>query len=346
MMSEKEKGFGSDNFSGILPEVLQAITEANTNHVHSYGDDKYTELATKKIREIFGCSCPVFFVFNGTGANTLSLSLAANSYHAVVCADTAHIAVDECGAIERHVGCRLFTINTPEGKLTPRMISRVVFENQGDQHRSQPKVISISQCTELGTVYTPDEIRALADFAHQNNMYLHVDGARLANALAYSGCSAKEMITDTGVDVLSFGGTKNGMMIGEAVVVLNPELSVDGCYIRKQLTQLGSKMRFISAQFNAILEDGLWLKSASHANSMAQKLLQGIRSIKGMEPVYPVQANAVFMSLPAEVIPKLQEQCFFYVWQQDKNIVRWVCSFDTTEQEVGNFIAMLKKTLA
>ncbi len=343
-MKKIEKGFGSDNFSGILPEVMQALSEANQGHVHGYGDDEYTQKATADIRAVLDApQAEILFVFNGTGANALSLSLAAHSYHAVICPATAHIAVDECGAIERQVGCRLFTVPTEQGKLTVDEIEAIVREQRDDQHRSQPRVISISQCTELGTVYTPDEVRTLADYAHAHGMLLHMDGARLANATASLGCAPHSFITDAGVDILSFGGTKNGMMIGEAVVVLNPQVAADALFKRKQLTQLASKHRFIAAQFSAMLHDGLWLRSAAHANAMAHRLSEGLQKRLGITPSYPTQANAVFAELPEAWIAPLQEHCFFYVWEASKHVVRWVCSYDTTEAEVDAFLDELER---
>lgn len=346
MHIDTEKGFGSDNFSGVLPEVMEALAAANVGHVHAYGDDDFTRQAKEDIKAVFGSKADTYFVFNGTGANTLSLAICTRSFEAVICAETAHIAVDECGAIERNVGCRLYTIPTPDGKLTPSLIEPIILANRNDQHHSNPRVVSISQSTELGTIYTTQEIRALADCAHGYGLLLHMDGARLANAIAALDCSPAAVTSEAGVDILSFGGTKNGMMIGEAVVILNPWLSKDAPFHRKQLTQLSSKQRFIAAQFSAILREQLWLRVASHANAMAQRMSSEVSRLPGVQVVYPTQANAIFVQMPHELIEPLQQTCFFYVWDLHQSVVRWVCSYDTTEDEVNHFVSSLKQLLA
>ena len=339
-----KRGFGSDNHSGISPEIMQAIADANMGHALAYGDDEWCQKAEDVFRKHFGPTAKVYFVFNGTGANTLSIDLMCRSHEAVVCAETAHINVDECGAPQRVVGCRLLAVDTPDGKLTPALV-KTRLHGFGFEHHSQPKAISITQSTELGTLYTLEEVRALSELAHNHNMYLHMDGARLANAAVALGCSFKEMTTDCGVDILSFGGTKNGMLMGESVVVLNPSLDVDAKYRRKQMTQLASKMRFTAAQFIAYLESGLWQRNAEHSNMMAKRLEEAVRQVDGVEVVYPVQVNSVFARLPREAWQALQKEHFFYDWDFDRDEVRWMCSFDTTEDDIDTFITDLKMVM-
>lgn len=339
-----KRGFGSDNHSGISPEILQAIATANVGHALAYGDDEWCQRSEALFREHFGPQARVYFVFNGTGANVLNIDAMCRSHEAVVCAETAHINVDECGAPQRVVGCRLLTVDTPDGKLTPELV-RTRLHGFGFEHHSQPKAISISQPTELGTLYTLDEIRALADLAHSYNMYLHVDGARLANAAVSLGCSFREMTADIGVDCLSFGGTKNGMLMGESVVLLNPALDVDMKYRRKQMTQLCSKMRFMAAQFEAYLTTGLWRRNAEHSNRMAQLLFEEVSRVEGVRVMYPVQVNSVFAQLPTGVWHALQQEYFFYDWDETNDVVRWMCSFDTTEEDIRAFVAALRRLI-
>jgi len=339
------RSFGSDNHSGISPEILQAIESANKDHDLAYGDDQWTLRLTGLFQETFGPTAKPYLVFNGTGANVLCIDAMCRSHEAVVCAETAHINVDECGAPQRIVGCRLLTVPTPDGKLTPDLV-RTQLHGFGFEHHSQPRAISIAQPTELGTLYTPDEVRALAALAHEHNMYLHMDGARLANAAVALGLSFRELTTDCGVDCLSFGGTKNGMLMGESAVMLNPALDVDLKYRRKQMAQLCSKMRFMAAQFEAYLTTGVWERNARHSNDMAQRLLQGLAGMEQVEVVYPVQVNSVFVRLPREVWHALLEDYFFYDWDEANDVVRWMCSFDTTEADVEDFLAKLKKRLA
>ncbi|MBR1550169.1 MAG: low specificity L-threonine aldolase [Bacteroidales bacterium] len=359
-----KRGFGSDNHSGISPEILKAIADANVDHALAYGDDEWCARTEALFREHFGPQAKVYFVFNGTGANVLNIDAMCRSHEAVVCAETAHINVDECGAPQRVVGCRLLTVDTPDGKLTPDLV-KTRLHGFGFEHHSQPRAISITQSTELGTLYTLDEVRALADLAHSYNMYLHMDGARLANAAVALGCSFKEMTTDLGVDCLSFGGTKNGMLMGESVVILNPALDVDLKYRRKQMTQLCSKMRFVAAQFEAYLScsspklgevaaqsaDGgvcqpLWRRNAEHSNRMAQLLASYLEPLSShLKIMYPVQVNSVFVQLPSDVWHALQKEYFFYDWDESANIVRWMCSFDTTESDIQGFVSSLKKLL-
>lgn len=339
-----KRGFGSDNHSGVSPEVLEALAAANSEHALAYGDDEYTKRLEALYRDTFGPQACPYLVFNGTGANVLCIDAMCRSHEAVVCAETAHINVDECGAPQRVVGCRLLTVDTPDGKLTPDLV-RTRLHGFGFEHHSQPKAISISQPTELGTLYTLDEIRALADLAHSYNMYLHVDGARLANAAVALGCSFKEMTTDLGVDALSFGGTKNGLLMGESCVLLNPALDVDMKYRRKQMTQLASKMRFMAAQMICYLETGIWKRNAEHSNRMAQLLRSEVEKVDRVRIMYPVQVNSVFAQLPTEVWHRLQQRYFFYDWDEANDVVRWMCSFDTTEEDIHSFVNALKEEL-
>ncbi|MBP1931251.1 threonine aldolase family protein [Ammoniphilus resinae] len=337
-----KKSFASDNYAGIHPEVLQAIIEANTGHVGSYGKDSYTEQAIEKFKEHFGEQSEVYFVFNGTAANVLSLQALTRSYHAVLCAETAHIYTDECGAPEKFTGSKLIPIPSGNGKLNVEQLGDYL-EATGEQHHSQPKVISISQTTEMGTLYTPQEVMAIAEFAHQHGLYLHMDGSRLANAAASLGCKLRDITTDVGVDVLSFGGTKNGMMIGEAVVFLRNGLSEEFKYIRKQGMQLGSKMRFISAQFLAMLKNDLWRRNAQQANEMASLLAKRMQKIPQIQITQEVQANAIFAMIPSEYIPVLQESHFFYVWSEQESVVRIMTSFDTTSENIHRFAEEMEK---
>ncbi len=339
-----KRGFGSDNHSGIHPEVLQAIADANSEHALAYGDDEYTSHVDEMMRREFGESAKFYYVFNGTGANVLNIDAMCRSHHAVICAETAHINVDECGAPQRIVGCKLLTVATPDGKLTPNLVQQHLH-GFGFQHHSQPRAISITQPTELGTLYSKEEIKALADLAHRYKMFLHIDGARLANAAVALDCSFKEMTVDCGADCLSFGGTKNGLMMGEAAVIFNPAIDNDMLYRRKQMAQLCSKMRFVAAQFCAYLSNDLWRRNAIHSNAMAQKLLQALNDIPEAKVMYPVQANSVFVQLPRKVWQNLQSRYFFYDWDENNDVVRWMCSFDTTEQDISNFTTALYEIL-
>jgi threonine aldolase len=338
------RSFASDNNAGVHPEILQAIASVNHGHTVGYGDDAYTESAVRKFKQHFGSDIEVFMVFNGTAANCLSLKALTNSYHAVICGEAAHIYTDECGAPEKFTGCKLIPIPTREGKLTVEAVSHA-YHGIGDQHHVQARVISITQATEVGTVYKPDEIKALARFAHEHAMFLHVDGARIANAAASLGQTLRQATRDLGVDVLSFGGTKNGAMGAEAVVFFDKKLAEDFLYLRKQGMQLASKMRFISAQFDALFTGDLWLKSAQHANRMARLLQKQLREIPEMKIVYKVEANGVFAKIPRPAIAKLQKRYFFYVWDESQSVVRWMCSFDTTEQDVKQFAKFVAETL-
>ncbi len=339
------RSFASDNNAGVHPEVLQAIAAANQGHAVGYGDDPCTEAAVRKFKRHFGADIEVFIVFNGTAANCLSLKALTSTYHAVICAEAAHIYTDECGAPEKFTGCKLIPLPTREGKLTVEAV-RQAYHGIGDQHHVQPRVISITQATEVGTVYKPSEIKALARFAHEHDMFLHVDGARIANAAVSLGQSLRQASRDLGVDVLSFGGTKNGALGAEAVVFFDKALARDFLYLRKQGMQLASKMRFISAQFDALLTGDLWRKSAEHANRMARLLQKNLSPIPDVKVVYKVEANGVFVKIPRKAIARLQKRYFFYVWNEEQSVVRWMCSFDTTEHDIKQFARFVAETLA
>jgi threonine aldolase len=331
--------FGSDNHSGTHPDVLTALAAANQGHAPAYGADVVTARAVAAMRAHLGDRAEVAFVFNGTGANLVGLGLALRPWQHVVCATTAHIAVDECGAPERLLGTKLVELRTDDGKLTPDLV-RAGVTGVGDEHRTQPGAVSITQCTELGTVYTPDEIRALARTAHALGMVLHLDGARLANAAASLGVGLAATTTDCGVDVLSFGGTKNGLLGAEAVVVLEPRLAAGLLYARKQLGQLGSKGRFLAAQFAALLEGDLWLRNAGNANAMARRLEAGVRSLPGVRIAWPVQANAVFAELPP-ALARAAEAFGAYPPDEVSGLVRLMCSWDTMPEHVDALVAAL-----
>ena len=337
-------GFGSDNHSGVHPDILKAMNVANKDFTVAYGNDEYTRRAVKKFKEHFGKNIEVFFVYNGTAANILGLKNVTNSFNSIFCAETAHLNVHECCGPEKFTGCKLTTIPTSDGKLTADLIKPYLL-GFGDEHMAQPKVVSITQPTELGTIYTPREIRVIADFVHKNNMLLHMDGARLSNAAASLNMSMKEITKDAGVDILSFGGTKNGMMFGEAVVFFDKKLSEDFEYIRKQGMQLASKMRFISSQFETFLSNDLWLENAQHANQMAQLLYKNVKNIPGVKISQKVQGNAVFAIIPKKYIPVLQKKYFFYVFDESKSEVRWMCSFNTKKEDVLDFVEAIKNTL-
>ena len=340
-----ERGFASDNYAGVHPQVLDAIVAANGGHVASYGDDPYTAAAVEVFRSHFGAQAEVFFVFNGTGANVVSLQAMTKKWDAVICAESAHINTDECGAPEKVAGLKLLTVATPGGKLTPSLVD-VHTGGRGDEHRVQPRVVSITQSTELGTVYTTSEIAELARHAHDHGMLLHIDGARIANAAAALDLPLRAFTTDVGVDVVSFGGTKNGLMYGEAIVVLNPDGVRGVRYLRKAAMQLSSKMRFVGAQFEQLLGTDLWLRNARHANAMARRLADAIGDVPGLRITQPVQANGLFVALPPDAIERLQERFHFYVWNEKSAEVRWMCSFDTTEQDVDDFAEAIRKQLA
>ena len=334
----------SDNWAGIHPEVLAALASVNAGHVPSYGHDVHTAAAMEKLREQFGESAQIFFVFSGTGANVLSLQALALPFNAVICADTAHIFTSECGAAEKHVGCKLLAVPTDDGKIDRDGIARHLT-GFGDDHAVQPTAVSITQATEYGTVYSPDEIQVISSFVHEHGLRLHMDGARLANAAASLGVPLLDITGNAGVDVLSFGGTKNGMIAGEAVVFFDPELARNFAYRRMQGAQLSSKMRFIAAQFDALFTEDLWLRSADHANRMATMLGRALSSLPGCRLTQRVQANEVFAIIPREHIASLQSECFFHVWDESISEARFVTSFDTTEDDITSFIAAAERAL-
>jgi threonine aldolase len=339
------RGFASDNYAGAHPEVLAALALANGGHQVSYGEDDYTDHLKEIVRSHFGASAEAFPVFNGTGANVVALQAVTDRWGAVICAETAHVHVDECGAPERVGGLKLLTVPTPDGKLTPELIDRQAY-GFDDEHRAMPQVVSIAQATELGTVYTPDEIRAICDHAHARGMTVHLDGSRLANAAASLNVPIRAFTNAVGVDILSLGGTKNGALFGEAVVVINQDAVGRMKHLRKLSMQLASKMRFVSVQLEALLAKDLWLRNARHANEMAQRLAEGVRAIGGVRILHPVQANAVFARLPHDVSVRLQKRFRFYFWDEAAGDVRWMCSFDTTEDDVDRFVAALKEEMA
>jgi threonine aldolase len=339
-----KKGFASDNNSGVHPSVLKAMEAANTGHVVGYGNDIYTQKAIEIFKEKFGRETEVFFVFNGTGANVLGLSTVTRSFNSIICAETAHIQEDECGAPEKFTGCKLLPVEPINGKITPETIQHHL-KGFDFEHHSQPRVISISQVTEMGTVYEPHEIITLADLAHKNGMLLHMDGARIANAAVALNLDFKAFTKDCGVDILSFGGTKNGMMMGEAVLFFNPDLTPLTKYFRKQSMQLYSKMRFVGAQFIAYFENDLWKEIATHANKMAKLLESEVAKIPELKLTQPVNANGVFAIVPREIIAPLQDQFFFYIWNETTSEVRWMTSFDTTEEEILEFAELIKQLI-
>ncbi len=338
------RSFASDNNAGVHPEIIKAIAAANQGHVVGYGDDHYTAAAVRQFKHHFGDDIEVFFVFNGTAANCLGLKALTNSYHAVICSEAAHIYVDECGAPEKFTGCKLIPIPTKDGKLTVPAV-RAGYHGIGVEHHVQPRVISITQATEVGTVYKPGEIRQLAQFAHNNGLFIHADGARIANAAAALGLGLRQATRDLGIDVLSFGATKNGAMGAEAVIFFNPVHAADFKFYRKQGMQLSSKMRFVSAQFAALFKDDLWLRNARHANRMAQLLKREVSKIPQLKIIYTVEANGVFVQIPRSAIAKLQKRYFFYVWDEERSIVRWMCSWDTTEADVKQFVEFVSQVV-
>ncbi|GAK53374.1 aromatic amino acid beta-eliminating lyase/threonine aldolase [Candidatus Moduliflexus flocculans] len=338
------KHFASDNFAPVHPAIFKAIAEANTGHVKAYGDDPYTDAALKKLQAQFGETADAYFVFGGTGANVLGLKTVTESHHAIICAESAHINVDECGAPEKFTGCKILALPSPDGKIRVEQIEPLLAA-VGNMHHSQPKVISISQPTEYGTVYTPEEIETLAQFAHQHELLLHVDGARLCNAAAHLEMGLRDITGDVGVDVLSFGGAKNGMMFGEAVIFFKRTYGKAFPFIRKQGMQLFSKMRFIAAQFDAYLTNDLWLKNARHANDMAQLLAKQLAAIPGITITQPVEANAVFAILPKEAIPQIQQHYFFYVWNEATSETRLMTAFDTTQRDVRGFVNAIQTAM-
>ena len=348
-MSEHPRDFASDNHAGAHPEVLEAIAAANTGHAGSYGSDPWTARAEEVFRKHFGADARAFCVFNGTGANVAAIDALTSPQEAVICTATAHMQTDECGAPERLTGTKLLLVETEHGKLAPDDLA-TWDAKRGDEHHVQPRLVSITQSSELGTVYTPDEIAAIAAAAHERGMYLHVDGSRLANAAASLGLPLAAITTDPGVDAVSFGGTKNGLVFGEAVVFLREALGTDFLFTRKQLSQLASKMRFVSAQFEALLSGDLWLRSAQHANAMAARLAEAVEGIDGVDVSHPVEANGVFATLPRAAIESLLSELPgedpFYMWDDARGEVRWMCSWDTTEEDVDAFAKAIGDAVA
>lgn len=336
--------FGSDNHSGVHPKVWEAMRKADAGYCPAYGDDPLTQKVLKQLEMLFGGGCEAAFVLTGTGANVIALQNYLRSFHAVFCAHTAHINVDECGAVQKFTQARLKVIDTPDGKLTPELIHPNLLNNR-DQHHSQGRVVSITQSTEYGTLYSLAELKALADFCHEHGMFLHIDGARLANAAAALGCSLKEMCKDTGADIVSFGGAKNGLLFGEAMISYRQELTPDQRFYRKQCTQLFSKMRYIAAQYEAYLQDELWRANALQANQMAALLAARLNELPQIRITQPVTVNSLYVVLPRAITPALQEKYHFYMWNETLNEVRLMCGFNTTEEQIREFVADLKSML-
>jgi threonine aldolase len=336
------RGFGSDNHAGVLGEVLTALAAVNEGHAASYGHDEHTERVEGLLRREFGPDAEAFFVFNGTGANVVAMRALCRPWDGVICAETSHMNVDEGGAPERVGGFKLLTVDTPDGKLTPEL-TRTRIVRLGDEHAVQPRVISVTQTSELGTLYTPAELRALADLAHEHGLYLHVDGARLTNAAAALGCSLAEAAT--GADAISFGGTKAGLIFGEAVVFTRPGLGDGALYLRKQSMQLASKMRFVAAQFDALLEGERWRAAAGNANAMAARLRERVAAIDGVTITQSVDANVVFAIVPPDATERLQRDWRFYTWDEATGEVRWMCSWDTTEEDVDAFASAIEEAV-
>ena len=337
------KSFGSDNHSGMHPAILRAIVEANTGDAVAYGADPWTERATSELRRLAGADGEVYLVLNGSGANVLGLGLLLGRHEAVICAETAHINTDECGAAERILGTKLLTVPAPDGKLTPESIA-TRLAGRGDEHFAQPGVVAITQSTEVGTCYSLAELGKIRDFCANNGLRVFMDGARLANAAAYLGCTLGELAEHA--DVLSFGGTKNGAMGVEAVIVMRPAVAESAPYLRKQHMQLSSKMRFLAAQFSALLADDLWLRNARHANAMASRLAAGLADLPAVDVIHPVEADAVFARLPRQHIAELQREWTFHVWDETTSVVRWMTAFDTQERDVDDFLASIAAVAA
>ncbi len=336
------KTFGSDNHSGVHPRIMQALVEANHGHVPAYGGDPLTEAARQSFKKHFGADAEVLFVFNGTGANVLGVQCCCLPYQAVIVSDVAHMNQDECGAPERHTGCKLLVVKSPDGKLTPELVAPCLIHER-DQHQVVARVISVTQATEYGVVYRQEELRELAEIAHRHDMVLHMDGARLCGAAASLGLSLGELTSACGVDILSFGGTKNGLMFGEALVILNQKLIPGAVFHRKQAMQLASKMRFIAAQFRTYLDQDLWLSNARAANHMARELAARLSRLPEARLIHPVDCNELFVELPRSIYEKVQEKWHFYVWDEQRQIIRLLTSFDTTLGDVEELVADLEK---
>lgn len=339
-----KRGFASDNNAGVHPDILREVADANSGHAIGYGADIYTERANETFRQHFGDATETFFVFTGTAANVLGITGITRSWNSVITASTAHLETDECGAPEKYTGCKILTVDSPDGKITPDLVARHLH-GFDFEHHAQPRVISITQATEMGTVYTVQEIKKLAHCAHSRGMLLHMDGARIANAAVSLGLPFRAFTTDAGVDVLSFGGTKNGMMFGEAICFLRPEFSANFKYIRKQGMQLASKMRFISAQYIGYFKNDLWKKSAEHANLMARNLAGKLQDIEGLRITQKVEANGIFIIMPQDAAERVRKSYFFYPWNDQISEYRLMTSWDTTEEDIDNFVELLKREL-
>ena len=339
------RSFVSDNAAPIHPAILQAVIDANKDNAIAYGDDPWTERAIEAFRTIFGQQTDVYLTYNGTGANVIGLASVLRPFEAVVCADTAHLQTDECGALERFAGSKILPVAARDGKISPDSVAAVIA-NLTEQHHVRPRAISISQASEFGTVYSLDELRALSAFAKKHNLILHMDGARIANAVVALDCSLRDATVNAGVDILTFGGTKNGLMCGEAILFFDPRLHAQSAaYVRKQASQLASKMRYISAQFEALLRDDLWRRNAAQANAMAKLLERHLAAIPSIRITRPVQSNAVFVTMPRDVIPRVQRASYFYVFDEKLPEVRWMASFDTNEDDVAAFARLLASEL-
>ena len=338
------RSFGSDNNSPVHPRIMAALAEANRDHAPGYGDDDWTRAAEAAVRGLFDGETLPLFVYNGTGSNMLALQLMTKSYNSIFCASTAHIAVDECNAPGKFTGCQLCTVATPDGKLTPELLEPYMT-GFGFEHHSQPGALYVSECTELGTVYTPEELKRLTDYAHGLGLKVHLDGARIANAAAALGVTVKDLSQKCGVDTMTLGGTKNGLMFGECVVVFDRALFADAKYVRKQAGQLASKMRYVSAQFSEYLKDGLWLECASRANMMAKLLAERLSSLEGISFTQKVESNQLFLTMPKEASRRLLEEYFFYYWDEAAGEVRFVTSFDTAQKDIDDLVAAVKKVL-
>ena len=339
------RSFASDNNSSVHPRIMEALMKTNNGHALGYGDDPWTEEAAHKVKEQFSRPCEALFVFNGTGSNTMALQIMTRPYHIIFCADTAHIAVDECGAPSKATGCFMRTIPTLDGKLTPELLKPFMV-NFGIEHHSQPGAIYLSQCSELGTIYKPEEICTLTEFAHRHGLFVHMDGARISNAAAALGMSLDDISGACGVDTLTLGGTKNGLMGAECVVIFNQDLIKEARYARKQSCQLASKMRYISCQFTAFLEDNLWLTCAQHANAMAQRLYKELSTMPDIKFTQTVESNQLFFIMPREKENKLQKYYHFYFWNEAIGEMRLVTSFDSEEEDVDKLIACIKALLS
>jgi threonine aldolase len=339
-----KRGFASDNNAGVHPEIFKELSAANEGHAIGYGSDIYTEQAKELFKKHFGRDTEIFFVFTGTAANVLGLSAVTRSWNSVIAASTAHLEQDECGAPEKFIGCKVLTVDTPDGKLNNTLIE-THLHGFDFEHHSQPKVVSVTQSTEMGTVYTSSEIREIADFVHSKGLLLHMDGARISNAAVFLDQPFRTFTTDAGVDILSFGGTKNGMMSGEAICFLKPGIAGDFRYIRKQGMQLASKMRFISAQYLAWFRNDLWKELAEHSNNMARLLAAGLNQFPELKVTQKVESNGIFVIIPIEIAKRMQENYFFYPWNEKISEYRLMTSWDTQEEDIEGFIRLLKKEL-